>query len=395
MLMRYRKILAILTLCVFCTGCWDSTEIDQLAIVIASGVDLVQDDTSKQPQVLGTIQIALPSQLGTNGGGAPSTQTGTTSSFVLEQAKATNPLATVDIMRKQLSRKLFMGQRRVIIIGEDYARKGVYDLADEIIRNPQSRLRSYVVVAYHDKAEDILKMPYPLNRLPADAISDLETQGAVPEVDAKRLLQGLSSNGDPFLLGVEQVQTLHSVADSKSGSFALTHIAIFRKDKLVGWLSGPQLRGFIWIFGRLQREDSTVNIPGVPGFITSRMLDIDTSRKIKVVNGKLKIQIKVRTEYDIAENGTPINLNNPANIERVKKALTEEIKGQVESTMDTLQHQYHADPFGFADKLYSKHPGVWKQLKGTWTGNYSKAPVSVLVSVDIRNSGLTGPSIRS
>jgi spore germination protein KC len=385
---------AILALSTLCTGCWDATEIDQLAIVVASGMDLVQHDDSQQPTFRGMLQIARPSELGTSGGGTPTTSTGSTGSYVLEQAEGPNALATQDIMRKRLSRKLFVGQRRVIILGEDYARHGVYDLADEILRNPQSRLRTYIVIAYHGTAQSILERPYPLNRLPADAISDLERNGATPEVDAKQFLQRLTSKGDPFAMGIEQTSTLYDASDNPSGAFALTRIAIFQKDKLVGWLGSAQLRGFIWIYGRAKREESTVNIPGTPGYITGRMLGNNTTRSIKIINGKPRIDIHTRSEYDISENGTPLNLNDPKNIQLVRSAITKEVTSQIQSTMDTLQHKYHADSFGFSDLIDKKHPRMWAKMEKHWRETYSSMPVTVRVDVDIRNSGLTGPSLR-
>ncbi|WP_067621427.1 Ger(x)C family spore germination protein [Alicyclobacillus acidiphilus] len=388
---RVRKIFAILAICLLCTGCWDATEIDQLAIVVATGTDLEQSGQGNS--VLATLQIALPSELGSTGGGSPTTKTGTNNAYALVEAEGADPVSALDIASKRLSRRLFMGERRVTVVGEDYAKFGLSDIADEIIRNPQSRLRTYMVVAYHNTAHAMLQLPYALNRLPADAIADLETEQYLPPVDAKVFLQKLLSKGDPFLLGLEQLTTSSTVSDSQD-TVGLTHIAVFHKDKLVGWLSGPKLRGFIYIYGRINREYITVNIPGVPGFISARMLGINTSRRIHINDKIPSITIRTRCQFDIVQNGTPLDLNIPENMERVRAAIGQEMASQMQSTMDTLQHQYQSDPFGFMDTIHKKYPRAWVGMEKNWRDVYSKMPAVIQVKADIRNSGITGPSIR-
>ncbi|MFB5189848.1 Ger(x)C family spore germination protein [Alicyclobacillus fastidiosus] len=385
---------AVLALSTLCTGCWDATEIDRLAIVSASGLDLVQPDPDSPPLVQGTLQIARASEMGSNGGGSPTTTTGSTDAFILEQAKGQNALQPFDIIRKRLSRKLFLGQRRVIVIGEDYAKHGVYDLVDEVIRNPQSRLRTYVVIAYHSTAESILKLPYALNRLPSDAIAEIEQQGSVPEVDAKDFIEKLVSKGDTFAMGIDPVQSAPEGSDASASTFQLNQIAIFRGDKLVGWLEGPTFEGFLWIYGRMKRADTTVRLPGVPGYLTGRMLSIRTERSVAVVNGRPQININTRTQYDIAENGTPMNLNDPSSVNKVRDAIQQEILSQMKSTMDALQQKYVSDPFGFGEQLDKQYPRAWAKVKENWHSTYSKTPVVITADVEIRNSGLTGPPLR-
>ncbi|WAH43915.1 Ger(x)C family spore germination protein [Alicyclobacillus fastidiosus] len=384
----------VLALSVLCTGCWDATEIDRLAIVSASGLDLVQPDPESPPLVQGTLQIARASEMGSTGGGSPTTTTGSSDAFILEQAKGENALEPFDTIRKRLSRKLFLGQRRVIVIGEDYAKHGVYDLVDEVIRNPQSRLRTYVVIAYHGTAESILELPYALNRLPADAIAEIEQQGATPEIDAKEFIEKLVSKGDTFAMGIQKVQSNPDSSDASTSTFQLNQIAIFRADKLVGWLEGPTFQGFLWIYGRIKRDDTTVRIKGVPGYLTGRMLSIRTERSISIVHGRPQINIHTRTQYDIAENGTPMNLNDPINVTKVRNAIQQEILSQIKSTMDTLQHQYVSDPFGFAEQLHKRDPRAWEKVHEDWHSVYSKTPVVITADVEIRNSGLTGPPLR-
>lgn len=387
--------ITVVALSVLCTGCWDAAEIDRLAIVTASGIDLVDKSHASEANVVVTAQIARPSELGSSDGGGAGSSTGSTKTFVLEQAKGQNFVSAFEEIRKRLSRRLFLGQRRVIVIGEKYAKHGVDDIMDEIIRNPQSRLRTYIIVAYHDKAQSILELPYALNRLPADAMVDLEEQNSVVEIDAKQFIERSMSKGDPFAMGIEAVNTLHKVSGKSPTTFALTHIAIFRKGKLVGWLGGRQLQGFLWVEGHLQREDTTVKIPGQSGYISGRMLTMRLSRNVTFIHGKPQIDIHLHSEYDIEENGTILNLNLHSNIDKVRMAMGKEISSQMVSTFDVLQHTYQSDPFGFSNTIYWENPHFWEMHRAVWRKTYSEIPVNVHVQIDIRNSGLVGSAIHT
>lgn len=63
--MMRKILLSIMTLSLtFLTGCWDRVEINDLALVLASGFDLTKDG-----QLEITEQIALPSGIGMPGAG--------------------------------------------------------------------------------------------------------------------------------------------------------------------------------------------------------------------------------------------------------------------------------------------------------------------------------------
>lgn len=404
-----------------CTGCWDSTEIDRLAIVTASGVDLVeqpddaegqdtsqgesgdqgQDATSQgqsggqaHPVIRGVVQIARASDLGATGGGSPTVSTGSTDAFVLEEGEGSTLLATLERIRKRLSRKLFMGQRRVVVVGENYARHGVAELMDEVVRNPQSRLRTYIVIAYHDDAKSILELPYALNRLPSDAIVDLEHQGSAVEVDAKQFIQRLEGLGDPFAMGIVKIPSLHKVSNKSGDTFELKNIALFRGDKLVGWLEGDTVDGFNWIYGRVQSSDVTVRVKGPSGgLISARMVQMHTSRHARIKNGQPYIEIQTSAQFDVGDNASGLNLADPRNLQTLKVGIQQSIVARMEATVDAVKAM-HTDPFGFSDLLDKRYPGVWRRLQPTWPTVYAKMPVKFGVDVDIRNGGLIGPVLK-
>ncbi|MDQ0190235.1 Ger(x)C family spore germination protein [Alicyclobacillus cycloheptanicus] len=379
--------LAMCSLLLFlCTGCWDAAEIDDLAIVTAAGWDI------QGSNVVTSVQVARPSELGSTSGGGSGGSTGTSQTFVLEQGVGVDPVSALEEARRKLSRRMILSHREVLVLGEDFARQqGVSTLLDEVVRDPQSRLRTDVLVAYHTNAEDILKLPYALNRMPARAIRGMEQTGTMPRVDAREFIADLTDDRDPYAVGIEPVETL---SENEPQTFRLDHVAVFRRDKLVGWLENRQVEGLLWIEGEMRNLSTTVSVPG-RGYVGLK-LDTERSTVTPVLQrGRPEIRITVQATDDIIENGTSLDFNQQQAVEQVRAAAEQQIESDIKRTLDVLQHQYHADICGFGQKLYEHYPRLYQtQLKPNWDQVYENLPVDVQVNLQVRRSGLTVQSLK-
>ncbi|MCL6452432.1 MAG: Ger(x)C family spore germination protein [Alicyclobacillus sp.] len=379
-----RRTVTALLLCAVClvnTGCWDSTEIDRLAIVPMTGVDLAPDGHS----VLGTLQIIRPSELGTAGGGAPATSTGSPDTFIVETEQGSTNVDPLSRARAKLSRRLFMGHRRVIVIGEAYAREGMGGLIDEILRNPSSRLRTYLVIAHGATAQSVLQLAYPLNRLPSDAIVELEQGGTALEMDSRMFAESLAGYGDPSAPGLDVVPP---VRENEAPSFQLDRIAVFREDRLVGWLDGPQSDGYLWILGKLKRKDVTVAIPGHPGAVSARIGTTRSKRWVTWAHGNPQLNIDVSANFDVTQNTTDLTFTTPAEVDLLKSAIANHLRNHMAQAMNALQKDFQADPLDFADAVYRSAPQRWRQMQPQWRQVYKEAAVAYSTHVHVRNTGL-------
>lgn len=376
-----RCVFSVLLVCVTCTGCWDANEIDDLAIVSASGWD------AEGPNITATLQIARPSELGATSGGGGSGNTGSTETFALEQGTGPDPMGALEEARQKLSRTMLLSHREVLVLGENFARKqGVASLIDEVVRNPQSRLRTDIVVAYHGKAQDVLQLPYSLNRLPASAIRGMEDIGTIPRIDARQFVKDLNGQGDPYAVGVEPIRTL---SEKEPYTFRLDHVAVFKADKLVGWLEGHEVNGFLWIIGGSHSTNTPILIPG-KGYVGLKLLDMHSNVRATMVNGRPGISISVQVMDDIIENDTNLDFNSQSSIDRVRHTAEKSIRRDVQATVHRLQHDYHADICSFGERLYQRYPDLYvTRLKPHWDRTFETLPVIVKVDVRVQRSGLT------
>ncbi len=382
------RVLSLLLISTLVTGCWDSTEIDELAIVLASGVDVANSSSGSQPGILGSVQIAVPRRLGTTqgGGAAPST----IEPFLVETAQGKDPVESIENIRKKWARKLIMNHRLVVVVGEDYAKQGVRVLLDEILRNPGSRLRTSFVVGYHTDALPILKLPRILMRVPSEAIEGMEDQYGFENRSIKDFMEELTGKGDPYALGIEATPTQSKETPE---TFRLRNIAVFQKDKLVGWLEGKQVTGFLWLSGKMKSGLFSLSLPNQAGTVGVTLLRSHVSREVRIVRGKPQMTIRLQVEDDVIENGSSLDLHNPKGVTVVENVAAKAAESEMRDTLDVLQHQYHADILQFGNDVYKKSPRTWHRIDKDWRDEFSKLPVQFETQVQIRRSGLTSPNL--
>lgn len=152
------------------TGCWDRKELSTLAIVQAIGIDLTEDG-----QISLSTQILKPSEL----------KSGSEKSVWVTSSTGETVFDAVRNSSLQTDRRLFFSHNKVIIIGEEAARKGVNPLFDFLIRDAEPRGLTYVFVA-KGKAIDILKGEHEQETNPSKAIENLAETSVLASILPKR-----------------------------------------------------------------------------------------------------------------------------------------------------------------------------------------------------------------
>ncbi|MDG0793923.1 spore germination protein [Cohnella ginsengisoli] len=125
----------LLSVCVL-SGCWDRTEINDLAFIAGSAFDLTENGDYRL-----SLQIAIPSSTpGGVAGGGPQQK------FFVLSATGKNANEAFEMLQKKSSRKLFTAHRSVIFIGETLGRRGINGVLDVFAHDPRQRLRTYMMV---------------------------------------------------------------------------------------------------------------------------------------------------------------------------------------------------------------------------------------------------------
>ena len=389
----------VCVLTVFSTGCWDSTEINQLAIVTASACDAApqtgQGKKSSDRSVLASVQIALPNQLQGSQSQTGSAGSGGQGTFIVETEKGPSPASALLAVQKRLSRRFFLADRRVIIIGEAYARQGISALLDEMVRNPTGRLRVYILVAHHARGLDLLGLNYPLNRVPADAILELEDSRTFVAMNLVQFIKAMTDGSDAYAMGIKpHPQKL----DHSAVPFTLDQVAVFRKDRLVGWLSKEETKGFYTIYeqaNQLRFGMNVLSVPGYAGLITSKLTHIHSSLSPVWRRHTLAMNVHVKMSYQIIENNTSLNLDHAEDLRLYERQLKKQVQQQIAKAISALQHKYDADCLQFGKLVHERYPRQWHSLGPRWHSVWPTVTPKIHVDITVPGSGNLSDAIEA
>lgn len=151
-----RRIVAVVLLLVLCcglAGCYDAKEVDDLAYVLAIGLDQGQKNAVKV-----TMQLALPNAVGGGGGGGGGG--GKPSSIITVEAPTLT--SSLNMANNFLSRRLELSHAEVAVFSEDLAKSGtIEEYLRGMIRSREFRPTINLVVS-KGPAEEYLKSIKPV-----------------------------------------------------------------------------------------------------------------------------------------------------------------------------------------------------------------------------------------
>ena len=168
-------ITALIIACALMTGgCWGRTEVDELALVMAIGLDEGENNT-----VYVTFQIAVPRAVASGGaeGGGPSAGGGSTGASLITTMRGRSILGLVDVANTYVDRRLSFVHSKLLIVGEGLARRGLAPYVSELVRFHEIRRTMFLVVAKGTAREFLTENKPVLEQNPAKNLELLTLAG--------------------------------------------------------------------------------------------------------------------------------------------------------------------------------------------------------------------------
>ncbi|GGD76530.1 Ger(x)C family spore germination protein [Paenibacillus nasutitermitis] len=378
-------ILSLLALCL--TGCWDRRELNELGIELGTGYDKIGD------QYHVSVQVVDPSSVSTKNSGS------VRSPVVMYKASGPTIFETLRKLTMTSPRKIYGAHIRVIIVGESLAREGISKILDLQMRDAEPRPDIYMLVAKNGTAENALKIMTPLEKIPSQNLyASLEASakfaGTSTKVTLDQLATQLITVGiNPVITGVhiignqqigEKERNVNEI--DSSARLELSDLAVFEKDRLVGWLNQEESKGYNYILDNIGSTVDHVNCPE-GGKLVLETYNSKTSLKSRIRQGEPEIDVKVESIANIGDVECKIDFTNPETIKDLQKEWSKQLTLLMENTVSTIQKKYHSDIFGFGQTIYRNHPKEWSRLKDRWEDLFIKLKVNYDVKVTIRRVG--------
>ena len=379
-----RILLFILVICLL-SGCWGRTEVNNIAIVSATGLDLTENDLIRV-----TLLLAVPRLVGTssgNGGGESKLET-TAGWVVSEQGKTVTE--AYNKLQGKLPRKIFFSHNRVIVIGEKLAEKGTFPIFDFFIRNRQAQLKSFILFTKAE-AEDVLNFKPKFEKLASEVMKGELKVSMGSSVQLGNFITMIMD------VGQEAYAPQITIVPSKNGENGLDNLmvskgaAIFQEDKLIGWLNDTETVGLLWIRNEMKEGTLTVDIPGNlgGGYVSGELANVRSQVLPAAHQGSIKMDIDFSALLNVTENTSKLDLNTPANRTMLSNLFANEVKERMEMLCMKVQQKFHSDIFGFGQIIYKQDPQVWhKDYARKWETLFADMKVDISAKVQLVQTGL-------
>jgi Ger(x)C family germination protein len=378
---KFNPLLFLVSSTFLLTGCWDRTEINDMAFVVATGVD-----KGKKHDFKISIQVPLPSSMGGVGSSGGGGGTSGEEPFYVALGTGGNIRMGLEDIQLRLSRKLYFGHRRVTIIGEEMAKAGITEILNSVFIQPQSRLSTLLLVS-KGEAVKLLKTQPRMEKYPGEAMREMTKAGLnMTVMDA---LEDLDRPGKDMIVPVvEPTGTMKK--DPKGKEINMQNFALFNGDKLSFMTNLKESLGVFWLEEKMQRKTMPFSV-SKDKEISVRIIDSNVKTEVKVVNDKPVFTLGIKASGILLENEPNLRLEDPETYHYTLSKMEKGIKEQVQALL-THAHSEGVDVFGFGWYLYRNHQQLWqKNWSKNWEQILKEMKVNVTVDADIQrttNSGL-------
>jgi len=358
------------------SGCWGKMETDEVAYVLVAGFDKGEKDN-----IVVTVSIANPRTIaGVSGGGGGGGGDSDASTIILS-VETYAPAAMLNILNTVIARQISLSHTRAFVFSEELARDGVGKWFLTFARYREVRGTAQVFVS-RGKAKDFIEKNKPSLELNPtkqfEFIANLSrSNGLCPSIQFENFYNDIKARAidasAPLVAVHEGGLESAKPGVSKGGDIALGKYiagevpisggneaqaigtAVFRGDKMVGYLNGQETRYSLMIRGLFDRGFTSIPDPFVEGpeqETTYIGFQIHQGRRPKYTthideDGNVSIDVEIFLEPEIIASTSSVSFESSD----MKPVLEETFSRYIEQGCNTLvkrtQEEFKSDIFGF------------------------------------------------
>ncbi|MFY9486273.1 MAG: Ger(x)C family spore germination protein [Bacillota bacterium] len=379
------------------TGCWNRREPVGLLFPTLLGFDI--DETGEYIVFAQFPNPTVASGAAANGGGG-----GRSLSFWVNIGRGQTPYSALKDLALTTSRLISLTHVTVLLISEKLARQGIGPIVELFLRNHELRLIVRTAIV-EGSITDLLESELPLEPTPGlgmhrmlEFIRDERSQ--IPEGNLLEKLREMAEPGhDPMFMRMTVLPAAKEQSFTDPGTtqgemakpiVKIHGSAVFRKDKMVGWLDDHESGGANWVLGTISRATYVVAAPQHDCLVTIELLQRSREVKPLISGDEIGVNVKIGAIARVQDitGRIPVDRDDRETVEW----LTQEVVGHIENDVQlalSKARELGADVFGFGNLIYRKEPRVWEQIgEDRWHELFQTLKVNVDVEVHVRRPGL-------
>lgn len=394
-----------LAICLLLSGCNGANETDEVAYVLAVGVDALPN---KQLNI--TYMIAIPRVLSASGSGG----TDSSKSVVVITIKAPSLAEGRALLSASIARSPDLSHIKVWVVGEELAKQGLGDLIGPFLRFREFRGSMYMMVT-RGTAQEFIKDNHPsIEVLPSRWVEGIllsgnETGYLLPTHIHEFYNRLKSTSGAPYtvLAGINPLsgQDKPSVKPSSpertseylpgnmpregGNPASVLGTAVFKRDKLAGMLTNEETRMVAILMGNFPKGFLTIVDPKMSERNVHVLLRLGKKPQISVdfINNHPVITIDVLIEGEITSIPSGINYESLDSRKSLETQVSKTIKLQMEAMLTHTQ-QLGTDIIDFGRYFRPTFTTYDEVASFNWNDLYPEAEFQIQVKTKIRRTGL-------
>ncbi|EPR08294.1 Ger(x)C family spore germination protein [Ruminiclostridium papyrosolvens] len=379
-------ILCISVIMVTLTGCYDNREIEDLAYVVAIGIDEADNNMFNL-----TFQTAVPKSITTGEGETTDIKTFKTDNFISGFRKT----------GRYLSKKINLSHTKIIVVSEKIAKRGLLPFLNGLQNYMELRPNVNIIVSANGAKNYIESLQPKLSSSPTKfydmMFKSYQTDFRVPSSQLGDYLYRTHSSGSQPVAIYTDVD--NSVIDSKKPetdkpeeeadkgkkNMSVKGLAVFNGDKMIGSLDSAETSIYALMTGSIDNIKLEVRDPLDERYkiLSNVSKDRSSNTSVQVYGNKPEINIDLNLHADVEAVQSNINYSDPAKLQKVQKEYEDYIKNEMNSLLTKTSYECKSDIFGFGQIAKKNYMTISQWDKVKWHEIFPNAIYRIRVSMTV------------
>ena len=396
--------------------------IDDLSYAVAIGVDVGKTAKYRISLQLTTMEssatesaISDSSQGSSSGGESSSNKSSgdTSSNYIIQTVETDSIDSALNIANSYINKTINLSHCKILLVTEEIAKQGVEPLVNSLINKVETRPDCSIIVSKIPEGEFEEEKKPKIEKLISkyyDVASNLETGRGYSETI--KLNEFYLTLNDSFYQPYASLGTTYNttkntndenissnldsqsktlITNSEKESVEVMGLAVFKKDKLVGYLNANQTLSHQLISNEL--DFSTLNI--ISPFNQNETLDIyiSTFKKPKIIvnisNGSpfIKVDLYVAARI-VSFNSYEINLLTKDKLNLIQDTVKKHLENQLYNYLNTSAKEFSSDISGLGRYAVKNFKTLDDWNNYNWLENYQNSTFKVNVDISIKTGNL-------
>ena len=386
-----KRIKFLILLLPLLSGCYNYRELNELGITTAVSIDYKDNNFYVIAEVINPIK----QQDASSSNNSPFVNYNSSSSSLQ------------DAFRKvvlESPRQLYAAQLEIIVLSEEVVNNHLEEVLEYFARDPEARTEIKIIVAKTEDSTKAITLQTLLTSLSSsNIINSLDLQskvlGMAYPVTLNELLNMYINPYEEVILPSMTLYGNPEIGDEKENITTSSPKAIVKIDgstitkdnKILGYLDLEESKILNLINGKL--KETIIKMNYYDGYIIFEPNRIKVSRELDIKNNIIKINISGYSKTKEIQSN--INLKDPKEVKKLNKALNMELEKKITDTFNSIREKYGTDVFGFQELYYRTNYKYFKENCTNWYEDiYPKIKLEVKANVRLYEKGSTLGGLR-